>query len=84
VLGSNEDLDASGNAGLTPNQATAFERHDHLVGRGRTDLKVVLRVGLGGRAPEHMRIDVDESQVLALLRFRLCTARRLPNSTARR
>jgi hypothetical protein len=35
--------------------------------RGRADLKVALHVGLGGRAPEHVQIGVDESQVLALL-----------------
>jgi len=60
-------LDTSGDAGLTPNEAISFERHDHLVDRWRADLKVTLHVGLGGWAPEHVRIDVDESQVLALL-----------------
>ncbi len=64
---SNEDLDASGDAGLTPNEAISFERHDHLVDRGRADLKVALHVGLGGWASEHVRIGVDEGQVLALL-----------------
>ena len=67
MLGSNEDLDASGDAGLTPNEAIAFEGHDHLVNRGRADLKVVLHVGLGGWTPEHVRIGVDEGEVLALL-----------------
>ena len=60
-------MDASGDAGLTANEAVSFERHDHLVDRGRTDLKVALHVGLGGRASEHVRVDVDESQVLTLL-----------------
>ena len=60
-------MDASGDAGLTKNQAISFERHDHLVDRGRADLKVALHVGLGGRAPEHVRVGVDESQILALL-----------------
>jgi len=45
---SNEDLDASGDAWLTANEAISFERHDHLVDRGRADLKVALHVGLGG------------------------------------
>ena len=60
-------MDASGDAGLTANEAISFERHNHLVDRRRADLKVALHVGLGGRASEHVRIGVDESQVLALL-----------------
>jgi hypothetical protein len=60
-------LDASGDAGLTANQAVSFERHDHLVDRGRADLKVAVHVGLGGWAAEHVRVGVDESQVLTLL-----------------
>jgi len=60
-------LDASCDAGLTPNQAILFERHDHLMHRGRADLKVALHISLGGRASKHVRIGVDESQVLALL-----------------
>ena len=60
-------MDASGDAGLTPNEAISFERHDHLVDRGWADLKVALHVGLGGRTSEHVRVGVDESQVLALL-----------------
>jgi hypothetical protein len=50
-----------------PDGAISFERHDHLVDRRRTDLKVALHIGLGGRASEHVRVGVDESQVLALL-----------------
>ena len=64
---SNEDLDASGDAGLTPNEAISFEGHDHLVDRRRADLKVALHVGLCGWASEHVRVGVDEGQVLALL-----------------
>jgi hypothetical protein len=52
---------------LTPDQTISFERHDHLVDRGRTDLKVALHVCLGGWAPEHVRVGVDEGEVLALL-----------------
>jgi hypothetical protein len=52
---------------LTANEAVSFERHDHLVDRGRADLKVALHIGLGGRASEHVRVGVDECQVLALL-----------------
>lgn len=64
---SHEDLDASGDAGLTANEAISFERHDHLVDRRRGDLKVALHVGLGGRASEHVLVGVDESQILTLL-----------------
>ena len=64
---SNEELDASCDAGLTANEAISFERHDHLVDRRRADLKVALQVGLGGRASEDVRVSVDESQVLTLL-----------------
>jgi hypothetical protein len=67
VFRSDEDLDASGDAGLTANEAVSFERYDQLVDRGRANLKVALHVGLGGRASEHVRVGVDESQVLALL-----------------
>ena len=64
---SNEDLDASGDAGLTTNEAISFERDDHLVDRGWGYFKVALHVGLGGWTPEHVRIGVDEGEVLALL-----------------
>ena len=60
-------MDASGDTGLTPNEAISFERHDHLVDRGRADLKVALHVGLGGWSPEHVRVGVDKGQILALL-----------------
>ena len=60
-------MDASGDAWLTANEAVSFERHDHLVDRWRADLKVALHNGLCGRVSEHVRVSVDESQVLALL-----------------
>src|SRR5260370_30621680 len=44
-------LDASGDTELTPNEAISFERHDHLVDRGRADLTVALHIGLGGGEP---------------------------------
>ena len=54
---------------LRPSRALArrSERHDHLVDRGWADFKVALHVGLGRWAPEHVRIGIDEGQVLALL-----------------
>ena len=67
MVWSNEDLDAPWDAGLTPNEAISFEGHDHLMDRGRAYLEVALHVGLGGRASEHVRVSVDESQVLTLL-----------------
>jgi hypothetical protein len=60
-------LDASGDAGLTADEAISLERHDHLVDRRRADLKVALHVGLGRRVTEHVRVGVDEGQVLPLL-----------------
>jgi hypothetical protein len=52
---------------LTADETISFERHDHLVHRGRADLKVALHIGLGWRAPEHVGVGVDEGQVLTLL-----------------
>jgi hypothetical protein len=49
----NEDLDASGDAWLTSNEAISFERDDHLVDRWRADLKVALHIDFGRRASEH-------------------------------
>ena len=67
MLRSNEDFDASGDAGLTSDQAGSFEGEDHLVDRGWADAEMALHVGFGRRPPEHARVGVDEGQVLALL-----------------
>ena len=67
MLRGNQDLDASGDARLTLNEAVSLERHDHLMDRWWADLKVALHVGLGGWSSEHVRVGVDEGQVLALL-----------------
>jgi hypothetical protein len=40
VFRRNEDLDTSGDAGLTLDETVSLERHDHLMDRGRADLKV--------------------------------------------
>jgi hypothetical protein len=56
-----------GDAGLAADEAISLERHDHLVNRRRTDAEVALHVSFGGRTAKHVRVGVDESQVLALL-----------------
>ena len=61
-----EDIDASGDALLSADEAVAFEAENHLMDRGRTDAEVALHVGLGRRTPEHARVSVDEGQILAL------------------
>jgi transposase len=62
-----EEFDASGRTGLAADKAISFECDDHLMdGRG-ADAEMALEVGFGRRASEHVRIGVDEGQVLALL-----------------
>ena len=63
----NDELDASGDAGLTSDKTGSFEGDDHLVNGGWADLEVALHVGFGRRAAEHSQVCVDEGQVLALL-----------------
>ena len=63
----NEDVDASGDAGLSSNETVAFEAEDHLMDGGRSDAEVALQVGFGWRLPEHALVDADEGQILALL-----------------
>ena len=48
-------------------EAISLERHNHLMDRWWADPEVALHIGFGGSAPEHMRIGVDEGQILALL-----------------
>ena len=67
MLRSDKEFDASWDTRLAPYEAISFERHDHLVNRGRSDLEMALHVGFGGWTAKHMRVGVDESQVLALL-----------------
>lgn len=62
-----EDVNASGAAGLPTDEAVAFEAEDHVVDRRRGDAEMPLHVGFGGSLTEHALIDVDEGQVLALL-----------------
>ncbi len=64
---SNQEFDASGDTWLTPNEAVAFEGENHLVNRGRADAEMTLHVGFGRSAPKHVRVGVDEGQILALL-----------------
>ena len=62
-----EDINASGDAGLSGDEAIAFEADDHLVDRRRCDAEMALHVGFGGRLAEHAPIDADEGQILTLL-----------------
>jgi len=66
-VGRHEEFDASSDTGLTSDQSISFEGDDHLVDRRRADAKVALHVGFGWRTAEHVRIDVNESEILALL-----------------
>ncbi len=66
MLRSDEQLDASGDAGLASDQAGSLESEDHLMDGGWADAEVALHVGFGRRASEHAPIGVDEGQVLAL------------------
>ena len=61
-----EDVDASSDAGQSRDEAVAFEAKDHLMNRWRADTEVPLHVGFGRRLMEHVGIDVDEGQILAL------------------
>ena len=44
----------------------SFEVDDHLVDRRRADAEMALNVGLGGRLSEHVRIGMDEGEVVSL------------------
>ena len=59
-----EELNAPRRVGLAADQAISFERHDHLMDRGRADAEMALHIGLGRRASEHARVGVDEGQIL--------------------
>ena len=52
---------------MTLDKTGSFEGEDHLVNRGWADAEVALHVGFGGGAPEHVRVSVNEGEVLALL-----------------
>ena len=61
-----EDVNASGDAGLSADETVAFEAENHLMDRRRADAEMPLHVGFGGSLPEDALIDVDEGQVVAL------------------
>ena len=62
-----EDADASGDAGLSCDEAVALEAEDHLVDRRWTDAEMTLHVGFSWSVTEDVRVDVDEGQIVALL-----------------
>lgn len=67
MLRGNEEFDASGEAWLSADESGVVEVNDHLVDGGRADTKMALHVGFGRGLSEHMRINVDEGQILTLL-----------------
>ena len=67
VLRWDEDVDASGNARLSCDEAVPFEAENHLMDRWWADAEMPLHVGFGRSVAEHVGIDVDEGQILALL-----------------
>ena len=62
-----EDVDASGDARLSRDEAVAFEAEDHLMDRRWSNAEMALHVGFGWGLAEDVRIDIDEGQILALL-----------------
>ena len=50
ALGWDEETNATGGAGGSPDEAGAFEGEDHLVDGGRGDAEEAPHVGFGGRA----------------------------------
>ena len=62
-----EDVDASGDARLSRDEAVAFKAENHLMDGWRGDAEVALHVSLSGGVVEHAGIDVDEGQIVALL-----------------
>ena len=62
-----EDVNASGDGGLSADETVAFEAENHLMDRRRGDAEVALHIGFGRGLAEDAGIDVDEGQVVALL-----------------
>ena len=67
VLRRDEDVDASGDARVTADEAVTLEAEDHLVNRRRADAEMALHISLGRGLMKHSRIDIDEGQIAALL-----------------
>lgn len=62
-----QEVDATWDAGLTADEAIAFEAKDHLVDGRWSDAEVSLHVGFGWSLTKHALVDADEGQILALL-----------------
>jgi len=67
-VGLHQQLDASRDTWLAPDQPLAFEREQHLMDGRRRDAEVALQVSLGWRPAEYQRVGMDKRQVLPLLR----------------
>ena len=58
---------AASDPGLPSDEPCSFERHHHLVNRGRADAKILLHVGFGRWLAVQPGVEVDKRQILALL-----------------
>ena len=67
VFWADEQLDASRDARLAPDQSLTLEGQDHLMDGRRGDGEEALHVGFGGRASHHQSICMNEGQILTLL-----------------
>jgi hypothetical protein len=62
----NEYFNTAGDARLSPDEASAFEREHHLVGGRWADSEVALHIGFGRWPAVQARVCVDKRQILAL------------------
>src|SRR5215207_3890089 len=67
TFGVYQHFDASGEAGLSPDQPGALEGEHHLVSGRRAHAEVTLHVGLGRRTAVDTRVGVEEGQIRTLL-----------------
>lgn len=67
-----EDIDASSDAGLSADEAVAFETEDHLMNRRRSDAEMPLHVGFGRGLTEQARVDADEGQIVPCFSVKRC------------
>ena len=78
-IGSNQHVDATSDSGLSSNQSRSFEGEHHLMNRRRAHAEVPLQVSFSGRPSEHVRVCIDEGQILLLRRCLPLTTRKQAN-----